>query len=369
MKVTVNQAILHAVRVLAPALARSSDAIYGCQIAARDGHLSLRALSETWDASYTLPATVHEPGTAWIPGPLVRSLPWSALGDTITLHTTASMATISGNGTTYTAALVAHPSLSGLRPGTRLIAQLPGPLLSALLRLGSASCAARGDERAVHLASATTELTAYSFDGAWLSRASTQAPASPTQLALSALSVSSAAAGEPEVALLTSPERTVLTLRAGPLALTTRLLAAPTPLPPAASGTPTSSTVDARLSPLPLLQALKHALAIAGTDPLAALRIDASGSTLSIALEPAPDHGLMAGYRGAIAAEVHRPFTITVSGRSLLRSLAPLASLDTPLELARGRGLALRAAPTALPLTFTALIPECRGTLALEAVR
>lgn len=361
MNVTVPTSVFaHAMRVMAPVLARPSERVYGCEIAATTHGLTITVLSDDWTMHYTTPAAVESTGSAWIPGALLRAIPWPGLGETLTLARRPDrMLDIRSDSGVYSVATLAPGSAPRLRAGTLPAATVPGATLAALLRLGSlAACGHPSREGNAWLRSENDTLVIDSYDGAWLSRASSPTTVSrPITVPLPAriaLTLAQAARDGDATSILLHPHTPILTLASGPLTLTVRSLAMQTVTTrrvPDPDDPPDVSVPAPRLA-----SALRHAVAIAGTDPTAPVRVRLSEGALTIALDPSPDHDQLCGFATSLPAQTRGAGEDTVSGRALLRSVAPLGSETVMLGFARG-GRGLWVAATIGDIRYRGLVP------------
>lgn len=349
MTVTVaTSAFAHAMRVMAPVLARPSERVYGCKIAATTHGLTITALSDDWTMHYTAPATVDSPGSAWIPGAVLRAIPWPGLGDRVAIaRGPGRTLEIRSESGVYTIATLPPSSAPELRAGTIPAVTLPGATLAALLRLGSiAAIGHPSREGGAWLRSDGGRLVTDSYDGSWLSRASyATAISQHIRVSLPArvvLTIAQAARDGDDASIFVHPDGHVLTLASGPLTLTARALAGQTVTTAIVPDPDTQ--FDATVPAQRLASALRHAVAVAGTDPTASLRLGIGRAAVSIALDPSPDHDQLCGFSTSLPAQTRGAGEDTFSGRALLRSVVPLGADTVTLGFARsGRGLWISA--------------------------
>jgi len=225
---------------------------------------------------------------------------------------------------------------------------VPGAVLARLLQLGSiAALGKRSDERAVLLYTGDGCLTADAWDGTWLSRASAPVKAAhPIRVALpfvAALSIAQAAGQTETVTVLTNPEGTTLTLAAGPSTLTTRVFVARFPDTTVIPTTDTKAW-STEITTGSLTLAVRHALAVAGTEHAPAVLLEANAGAVIFRLAPAPEHGRLAGYAAAIPATTRAPWAETMSGRALARYLLSLGEGTLRIQhVGAGQGIWLTA--------------------------
>jgi DNA polymerase III sliding clamp (beta) subunit (PCNA family) len=356
--------MIRALRVLAPALSRGNqDRIYAAQIVAKGPTVIIRALNDTWEARSAVPATIEAPGEVWLPGDTLRRLPWGTLGETVRMRRARAKIEVLSQGPTsetFTAETMNPPATKGLPQGTKAAASVPGTVLARLLRLGSiATLGKDAEEHAVFLYTSGAVLTADAWDGTWLSRAAAPTKAThPIRVALppaAALSIAQAAGMAETVTILANPEGTTLTLAAGTSTLTTRVFAAKFPdttLIPTAD----ANAWDTEAATASLALAVRHALAVAGTEHAPAVTLEADSKTLTFRLDPAPEHGRLAGYTAAIPATTRAPWTERMSGRALARYLLSLGEGTLRIQhVGTGAGVWLTAG---LPgLAFSGRLP------------
>ena len=202
-------------------------------------------------------------------------------------------------------------------------------------------------------------LTADAWDGTWLSRAATPVKATrPIRVALTfsaALSIPQAAGQVETVTILANAEGTTITLAAGASTLTTRVFAARFPdttLIPTAD----TNAWNTELATASLALAVRHALAVAGTEHAPAVLLEANAGAVTFRLAPAPEHGRLAGYAAAIPATTRAPWAETMSGRALARYLLSLGEGTLRIQhVGAGQGIWLTAS---LPgLVFSGRLP------------
>jgi len=362
MKLTIaTRDILRALRVLGPILARTNvNRVYACQLLASGANVIIRTLDNAWETRLAIPATVDTPGHAWIPGDLLRAIPWATLGETVHVQEVKSGLAVTSPAGTYTAGLMSKPKTQGIPQGARAATAIPGPMLAQLLHLGMIATIEQNiDKRWLLLYGADGTFTADAWNGMWLSRATAVVPTTqPVRCALPlamALSIAQAAALSETVTILTHPSKAVVTFAAGDSTLTTRIFQ-PDVADTTIATLPDLGTWSTSLNASELAIAVRHALAVAGTDPTAAIRVHASADTFTVWLAPAPDHGRLAGFTTAVPATNHAPWTERLSGRALLRYLAPLGNTGVQLhQVGQDRGIWVT---TTLPgLVFSGRLP------------
>ena len=324
--------MIRALRVLAPALSRGNqDRIYAAQIVTRGSGAVVCALNDTWEARSAILATIKVPGEVWLPGDTLRRLPWGTLGETIRMRRVKAGLEIQSQrptSETFTAETMGPASTKGLPHGIKTAATVPGTVLARLLQLGSiATLGKDSDERAVLLYTSNGSLVADAWDGTWLSRAAAPVTAAhPIRVVLpfaAALSIAQAAGLAETVTVLVKPEGTTLTLAAGMSTLTTRVFVAQFP-DTAMIPTADPAAWSTEVTTASLALAVRHALAVAGTEHAPAVLLEANAGTVTFRLTPTPEHGRLAGYAAAIPATTRAPWTETMSGRVLARYLLSL---------------------------------------------
>lgn len=286
--------MIRALRVLAPALSRSNQGrIYACQLVAQRPTVIVRAFNDTWEARSAIPATIDAPGEVWLPGDTLRRLPWGTLGETVRIRRVKAGLEIqsqSPTSETFTAEIMGPAATKGLPQGTRAAVSVSGAVLARLLQLGSIASLGKGaEDRAVLLYTSDGLLAADAWDGTWLSHAA--APVKATRairVALpfaAALSIAQAAGQAETVTIFANTEGTTLTLAAGASTLTIRVFAASFPnttLIPTAD----TNAWNTDLATASLALAVRHALAVAGTEHAPAVLLEADGNSVTFRLAP-----------------------------------------------------------------------------------
>ena len=170
-----------------------------------------------------------------------------------------------------------------------------------------------------------------------------------------ALSIAQAAGLAEIVSILANPDGTTLTITAGTSTLTTRVFAArfPDTTQILAAAADTWSTELATAS---LALAVRHALAVAGTEHAPAVVLEADEETVSFRLAPAPEHGRLAGYTATIPGTTRQPWSEQMSGRALARYLLSLGEGRLRIQhVGAGQGIWLRASLAGL--VFSGRLP------------
>jgi DNA polymerase III sliding clamp (beta) subunit (PCNA family) len=372
---TTRQSLLSALQVLAPALSRSNP--YGsqvCLISASEETLSLRAHSLEWDATCSLPCGAAIPGRATVPAAFLTSLPWAALGDTVSISASETAVSIASGMAEYTVPMpqAAFPDIPG---GARHIASVPGRDLADALLLGcacsrplSSSILPHGhtpsedDRDGVWLSIADGVLTIRSTDKTRASFASLPAPSTtalsaalPTHSALSAAK----AARQADTVRILAPKGdrpSVVVLEAGPASIAVRALSLLPPDPEPLLGRAGAPCASA--SAQDLASALRAASAVAGTTPLVPVTLSLSGRELSV--ETALPSG-SARCRVPLADGQAAPQTATANARALLSLAAPLGEAQISLSLGPGP-ITLRASVRGISYTaFLAPLAPAAG--------
>jgi len=378
MKFTVTRdALLRALRIIAPALARSNIAEkYAGRLRAAESGIAIYLTNLDWDVRCAAPAAVAEQGEIWVVRDLFRSLPWPVLGPDIEFAVRKGTLSIHGAAGTYTTQIQADPGMAEPRIGAKIIATLPGALFGQLIRLGSIAMAGQTEDqttiRGVWLRTEDTTLVCDAWDGMWLSRASINVTGIPAfRLALpahAALTLSAAAKLHEAITITTSLDHATVTLEAGDALLTARALAAKIPDTQAATlpaNLPIHATVQADL----LAQPARLAMPVVGTDHTTRTRLETREDGLHLDLPYAPNHGRFTGFSATVPATIMDAGMDLIWTRQLVACLGPLGATTINLSLGRTRGTWVMAQVG--QINFVARLgsvagPKTRNPLAVE---